>query len=140
MARRRPCPSKAPGGTSAITSPPLRLDPSAVRGDQAVVAGFPGGGAYRLVPARVRDTISARGPDIYQRTQVTRSVFSLYADVRPGNSGGPLLSLKGEVYGVVFAKSLDDPKTGYALTADEVSSTVAAGRRATQRVDTDSCT
>ena len=89
--------------------------------------------------ARVRDTINARGADIYHRTQTTREVFSLYADVEPGNSGGPLLSLKGDVYGVIFAKSLDDPRTGYALTVDEARPVVKAGRNATAEVGTDTC-
>ena len=122
-----------------LTAAPLDLDDSAGRGDQAVVAGFPGGGPFRLVAARVRDTINARGPDIYHRKQVTREVFSLFADVEPGNSGGPLLSPDGDVYGVVFAKSLDDPNTGYALTVDEARSVARAGRGATREVDTDSC-
>ena len=115
-----------------LTAAPLDLDDSAGRGDQAVVAGFPGGGPFRLVAARVRDTINARGPDIYHRKQVTREVFSLFADVEPGNSGGPLLSPDGDVYGVVFAKSLDDPNTGYALTVDEARSVARAGRGATR--------
>ena len=118
---------------------PLAMDDSAGRGDQAVVAGFPGGGPYRLVPARVRETVNARGPDIYHSKQVTREVYSLYADVEPGNSGGPLLSPDGDVYGVVFAKSLDDADTGYALTADEARDVVRAGRSATREVDTDTC-
>ena len=122
-----------------LTATPLDLDDSAGRGDQAVVAGFPGGGPFRLVAARVRDTINARGPDIYHRKQVTREVFSLFADVEPGNSGGPLLSPDGDVYGVIFAKSLDDPNTGYALTVDEARSVARAGRGATREVDTDSC-
>jgi S1-C subfamily serine protease len=122
-----------------LRAPALALDDSAGRGDEAVVAGFPGGGPFRLVAARVRDEISARGPDIYRRTEVTRDVFSLYADVEPGNSGGPLLSLDGDVYGVVFAKSVDDRNTGYALTADEARSTIRRGRTATDPVDTDSC-
>jgi S1-C subfamily serine protease len=122
-----------------LTARPLPLDDSAGRGDQAVVAGFPGGGPFRLVAARVRDTINARGPDIYHRKQVTREVFSLFTDVEPGNSGGPLLSPDGDVYGVIFAKSLDDPDTGYALTIDEVRRAAKAGRGATREVDTDTC-
>ncbi len=117
----------------------LPFDGSATSGDDAVVAGFPGGGPFRLVAARVRDQIQARGPDIYHRSQVTRDVYSLYADVEPGNSGGPLLSPTGDVYGVIFAKSLDDPTTGYALTAREARPVVRAGREATARVGTDTC-
>ena len=122
-----------------LRADPLPLDGSAGRGDEAVVAGFPGGGPYRLEAARVRDTINARGPDIYHRNTVTREVFSLYATVEPGNSGGPLLSLSGEVYGVVFAKSLDDPDTGYALTVDELRPVARAGRDKRSEVDTGAC-
>ena len=70
---------------------------------------------------------------------MTRDVYSLYADVEPGNSGGPLLSTDGDVYGVIFAKSLDDATTGYALTAAEARPVVRQGRDATARVDTDTC-
>jgi S1-C subfamily serine protease len=117
----------------------LKFDDGAGRGDQGVVAGFPQGGPFRLEPARIRDTIQARGPDIYQRKQVSREVFSLYANVQPGNSGGPLLAPNGDVYGVVFAKSLDDPQTGYALTAREVAPDVSAGRSNKAETPTGSC-
>jgi hypothetical protein len=40
---------------------------------------------------------------------------------------------------VVFAKSLDDADTGYALTADEIQEDIAQGRSANQQVDSDSC-
>jgi hypothetical protein len=43
------------------------------------------------------------------------------------------------VYGVVFAAAADDPQTGYALTADEVSSDAARGRTATEQVSTQRC-
>jgi S1-C subfamily serine protease len=123
----------------ALRAAPLPLRGGADRGDEAVVAGFPGGGPLLLGPARIRDTITARGPDIYHSRQVERQVFSLYADVEPGNSGGPLLSPRGDVYGVVFAKSLDDPDTGYALTAREAAPVVEKGRTATKSVSTGSC-
>lgn len=123
-----------------LHAPTLHFQHNGSRGDEAVVAGFPQGGPYHLGAARIRDTIDARGPDIYERQQVTREVFSLYADVEPGNSGGPLLAPDGNVYGVVFAKSLDDAQTGYALTANEVAPDVTAGQRSTDSVSTGSCT
>ncbi|WP_371578344.1 MarP family serine protease [Streptomyces sp. NBC_01314] len=107
--------------------------------DDAIVAGFPENGSYDVRPARVRGRITANGADIYKRGTVHRDVYSLYATVRQGNSGGPLLTPEGKVYGVVFAKSLDDPDTGYALTADEVEEDIAKGRKANQQVDSDSC-
>ncbi|MFI0164250.1 MarP family serine protease [Streptomyces sp. NPDC017095] len=113
--------------------------PDAAGGDGAIVAGFPENGAYDVRAARVRGRITANGPDIYHRGTVRRDVYSLYATVRQGNSGGPLLTPDGKVYGVVFAKSLDDADTGYALTADEIEADIERGRTANEQVGTDSC-
>ncbi|MFE3827665.1 MarP family serine protease [Streptomyces sp. NPDC059092] len=107
--------------------------------DDAIVAGFPENGAYDVRSARVRGTIDANGPDIYRRGEVQRSVYSLFATVRQGNSGGPLLTPEGEVYGVIFARSLDDAQTGYALTVDEIRDDITLGRTANQQVDTQGC-
>jgi len=117
----------------------LDFDETGKPRDPAVVAGFPRDGPFRADAARIRAEIRARGPDIYDRGQVVREVFSLYARVEPGNSGGPLLSPAGDVYGVIFAKSLEDSSTGYALTADEVAGDAAAGRARTGRVSTGAC-
>lgn len=123
-----------------LNAPALRFaDEDAARDDGAIVAGFPENGAYDVRAARVRGRITASGPDIYHRDTVSRDVYSLFATVRQGNSGGPLLTPQGEVYGVVFAKSLDDAETGYALTADEIREDIAEGRSANQQVDSDSC-
>ncbi|MGW0766281.1 MarP family serine protease [Streptomyces sp. NPDC002676] len=111
----------------------------ATGGDGAIVAGFPENGGYDVRAARVRQRITANGPDIYHRGTVRRDVYSLYTTVRQGNSGGPLLTPDGKVYGVVFAKSLDDAQTGYALTADEIRSDADRGRTADEQVGTDSC-
>ncbi|MFF7330248.1 MarP family serine protease [Streptomyces sp. NPDC090306] len=123
-----------------LKAPALRFTADdAASGDGAIVAGFPENGAYDVRSARVRGRITATGPDIYHRGTVRRDVYSLYATVRQGNSGGPLLTPQGQVYGVVFAKSLDDADTGYALTADEIQQDITQGRTANQQVGTDNC-
>ena len=122
-----------------LRAPALREGDQLGRGDGAVVAGFPLDGPYRLDPARVRTVLSARGSDIYGAPGTVREVYSLYARVEPGNSGGPLLARDGRVVGIVFAKSLDDVSTGYALTLDEAAPVLEAGRVATAPVGTGGC-
>jgi S1-C subfamily serine protease len=118
---------------------PLAFAGDARRGDDAVVVGYPEDGPFTAGAARVRERITAVGRDIYQRRNVRRDVYALRAQVRPGNSGGPLLAPDGTVYGVIFAAAADDPETGYALTADEVRSDATAARNRTQAVSTQSC-
>ncbi|MEV8590255.1 MarP family serine protease [Streptomyces sp. NPDC051180] len=123
-----------------LKATPLSFTDEAARsGDGAIVAGFPENGSYDVRSARVRGRITPTGPDIYHRDQVRREVYSLYTTVRQGNSGGPLLTEDGEVYGVIFARSLDDANTGYALTVDEIREDIERGRTANQQVDTQAC-
>jgi S1-C subfamily serine protease len=125
----------APG----LPAPALSLGTDLKRGSSGVVAGFPLDGPYRLDAARVRDVVEARGSDIYGSPGTRREVYSLYARVRPGNSGGPLLSTSGNVVGVIFAKSLDDNTTGYALTLAEAQPVLKAAASANQPVSTGPC-
>ncbi|MFP1625715.1 MarP family serine protease [Streptomyces sp. 5K101] len=130
---------------AVLDVPDLRARPlvfaeaDARSGDSAIVAGFPENGAYDVRSARVRGRINANGPDIYHRDTVRRDVYSLFATVRQGNSGGPLLTTDGKVYGVIFARSLDDADTGYALTVDEIRDDITRGRAANQQVDSQGC-
>lgn len=119
--------------------PALAFDPNAERAQQGAVLGYPGGGDFTAGPARIRAEQTLSGPDIYGQEQVDREVFSLYAEVRPGNSGGPLISPDGTVWGVVFAASVEDPSTGYALTAEEVADDAAEGIDASTVVSTGGC-
>jgi S1-C subfamily serine protease len=109
------------------------------RSQGAVVAGFPLNGPYRLDSARVREVLTATGADIYGRPGVTREVYSLYARVEPGNSGGPLLTSGGAVVGIVFARSMDDDNTGYALTLDEARPVLDAADSSSSPVSTGGC-
>jgi S1-C subfamily serine protease len=122
-----------------LDAPPLAFAGDARSNDSAIVAGFPENGAFNVQPARIRGRIQANGPDIYHRGQVVRDVYSVRSLVRQGNSGGPLLTPSGDVYGVVFAKSLDSSDTGYVLTAAEVRDDATQGATATARVDTEGC-
>jgi S1-C subfamily serine protease len=118
----------------------LRFDPSGRAEATAVVLGYPENGPFDAEPARIRSEERLRGPDIYGDRTVTRETFSIWASVRPGNSGGPLISSRGTVYGVVFAASVEDDRTGYVLTADQVAPGAAAGAHATEEVSTGPCT
>lgn len=119
-----------------LRAPLLRFDDSASRGDAAVVAGYPEDGGLDLQAATVASRIDATGRNIYNTDQVTRDIYSIRSTVRPGNSGGPLLTTQGQVYGVVFARSTSDAETGYVLTVDEVTAEARRAATSTAAVDT----
>jgi S1-C subfamily serine protease len=118
----------------------LQLGTDLRRGDPAVVAGFPNDGPFRASAARVRSIVRASGEDIYGRPGAVREVYSLFVKVQPGNSGGPVLNSSGQVVGVVFAKSLDDEATGYALTMEESRAAIEAAPQLRSQVSTGGCT
>ncbi|MGY3201226.1 MarP family serine protease [Streptomyces sp. TE5632] len=119
-----------------LRAPVLRFDDDADRGDAAVVAGYPQDGDLDLRAATVANRVQAKGQNIYGDRSVVREIYSIRSLVRPGNSGGPLLTTDGRVYGVVFARSTSDAETGYVLTADEVADDARRAANATAPVDT----
>src|SRR6266508_4627492 len=108
-----------------LNATPLAFDRSGKAEASGVVLGFLENGPFDAEPVRIRSEERLRGPNIYGTRTVTRQAFSIWASVRPGNSGGPLISSRGTVYGVVFAASVEDDP---------------AGAHATERVDTGPCT
>ena len=118
---------------------PLSFTGPAQSGENAIVAGYPLNRSFTANAARIGGTEAARSPDIYQNTQVTREIYSIKAQVRPGNSGGPLLAPDGQVYGVVFAAAVSVKNTGYALTANEVKADVQAAKNKIAPVSTQGC-
>ncbi|MDF1603603.1 MarP family serine protease [Nocardioides sp. YIM 152315] len=117
----------------------LDLDRTAGAGDGVAVLGYPEDGPYDVQPARIRSQQRLRSPDIYGGGTVIRDVYSLRGLIRPGNSGGPIVSSRGDVVGVVFAASVNDHDTGYALTAGQVAEAAAAGVAGADEVDTQGC-
>ncbi len=119
--------------------PALSFDDSAGPDDGVAVLGYPLDGPFNAQPARVRAEQRLRSPDIYGDGTVIREVFSLRGLVRPGNSGGPVVSSAGDAVGVVFAASVTDDDTGYALTASQVAQSAARGLSRSQPVSTGDC-
>jgi S1-C subfamily serine protease len=124
-----------------LTAPRLKLSRhDAQTGDPALVLGYPQDGPFRVRSARVRSESTVGGTDIYGRNSVHRSIYSIRAVVRSGNSGGPLLGYDGTVLGMVFATAIDSPDTGFALSDKEIAADAAQGRGLTAGVDTAACT
>lgn len=108
-------------------APVLQFDQGTEAEDPVAIVGYPQDGPFDVQTGRVRAMQNLRSPDIYGSGTVIREVFSLRGLVRPGNSGGPIVTPQGKVAGVVFAASVTDPETGYALTARQVQDSAEAG-------------
>lgn len=98
-----------------------------------MVAGYPQNGGLDLRAATVATRMDVTGLDIYDESTV--NVYQLRGTLRPGNSGGPLLTTGGQVYGMVFARSVTQPGTGtpwppmnYALAAQGARADRPVGR------------
>lgn len=101
----------------ALEAAPLpRAPESQPQGADAIAAGFPWGGPFSLSESRIRGTVVEEGADIFGGPGIAREVYAIRGVVRPGNSGGPLLTVDGRVAGTVFAMSAVDDQTGYVLT------------------------
>lgn len=123
-----------------LTAPPLQLDTTqAHTGQDSIVLGYPLDGPYTASAARIREQMELPGPNIYDSQNVTRQVYTVYAVVRSGNSGGPLIEPNGEVIGVVFGAAVNDSQTGFALTAAQVEKALPNPSSLYAAVSTDQC-
>src|ERR1700712_3316335 len=118
---------------------PLSFDTDAQPKDDVAILGYPQDGPFDIEAGRIRAEQRLRSPDIYGKGAVIREVYSVRGLVRPGNSGGPLLDSAGRVVGVVFAASVTDGQTGYALTASQISKAAAEGVTSDSEQDTGGC-
>src|SRR6476619_4439769 len=86
-----------------LQAPPLEfVHDAAPTGADAVVLGYPDGGPFVANPARIREVIELKGPDIYKSTTLTREVYTIRGRVGRGDSGGPLIDRGGRVLGMNF--------------------------------------
>ncbi|QAY73278.1 MarP family serine protease [Agromyces protaetiae] len=116
---------------------PLDLAANPPTGTDAAIGGYPFGGPYELRAARFLET----GPLAIDEDGVrsTRDVTTLAAKVDHGNSGGPVLTLDGDVGAIVFAKSETVPDVGYAIPASTLAPLAARASALVDAVDVGSC-
>ncbi|HEY4331077.1 MAG TPA: trypsin-like peptidase domain-containing protein, partial [Ilumatobacteraceae bacterium] len=101
---------------SGLRAPTLALGGPLAVGDDAVVDGYPFGGPFTTGGAQILARSTENVDNIYGTARTSRELYTLAADVEPGNSGGPLLETNGTIAGIVFAKSSTDANLGYAMT------------------------
>lgn len=103
-----------------LRTEPLALAADLPSGSAAAFAGYPHGGPFQSKPATVQDITTVLVPDIYGKNALPEDVYRLAGDVQPGNSGGPLLTMDGQVAGVVFAKATTESSLGFAITMNDL--------------------
>ncbi|HEX8930375.1 MAG TPA: trypsin-like peptidase domain-containing protein [Actinomycetota bacterium] len=122
-----------------VTLDPLELDGPVRAGTTGAVIGYPGGGSEKVIGARVVARTTAVGRDIYSSSLVRREIYVLRAQVRKGDSGGPVVGRSGRLIGVVFAASTVDPNEGYALTNAELRTVLGQAGSNRAEVPTGDC-
>ena len=95
---------------------PLALDVKAAPGTSAAILGFPQNGPFQIVPGRLGRTELVRTQDAYGRGPIERRITALRGNVRPGNSGGPMVDGSGRVVATVFAATVGNgERSGFGV-------------------------
>jgi S1-C subfamily serine protease len=112
---------------AGLNEPTLSLAAHPAPGTAGAILGYPEDGPLDIRSGRIGQTQRVFTQDAYGRGPVSRLITPLRGDVRPGNSGGPVIDAHGHVLTTVFAATTGGgPPGGYGV-ADAVVAAVRAG-------------
>ena len=103
------------------------------------VIGYPNGGNIKTIPVSISSEFETLGSDIDGQGQISREVIVFGGDIKPGNSGGPLLNQQGQALGMVFAADAQTKSTGYALAPQDIVEIINKSNESTNSVSTGDC-
>lgn len=97
-----------------LKADPLPLARVSAPGDQAAIVGYPRGGGMTISPGKVSRKQHLWSTNIVTKREALRQALVLDADVKPGNSGGPVLDQQGQVSAIVFARDRNHEQVAFA--------------------------
>ncbi len=129
---------------SGLRLPSLSLASDPAEGAAGAILGYPENGPFDVQPGRIGRTQTVVTQDAYGQGPVSRLLTPLRGLVRPGNSGGPLVDVRGRVLTTVFASTIGGhPRGGYGVadeTVEAVLHEAQAHAHAGVTVSTQGCT
>jgi trypsin-like peptidase/colicin V production protein len=107
---------------------PLVSDPPADRA--AAILGYPGDGPFASRAGRIGETVERDAPDANGKGSVERLLTPLRGLVIPGNSGGPMVDVRGRVVATIVAETFGGGivggyAVGNAVTAHDLAAATA---------------
>jgi uncharacterized membrane protein required for colicin V production len=128
---------------SGLGARSLHLAPDTGAGTAGAILGYPENGPFNVEPARIGRTQTVLTDDAYGRGPVSRLLTPLRGVVRPGNSGGPVVDVHGQVLTTIFAGTVGGAaRGGYGVanrTVEAVVRAASARANAGLRVGTGAC-
>jgi S1-C subfamily serine protease len=109
-----------------LSLPALSLVSGPASGSAGAILGYPENGPFDVQSGRIGSTAQVVTQNAYGQGPVSRLLTPLRGLVRPGNSGGPVVSPAGEVLTTVFAGTTGgSPPGGYGVANATVSRVLA---------------